>query len=147
MFFLRIKSPYRWFSALWNAWNWACDMGVRSAPMAPRRVWVSGMATTLLISALSRSTTTLGVLAGAYTPYQALISTPLTPASALLGTSGNWAIRLVAAIASDVLGAARTAGGVVELTRLAFGNFHQVGHGGHAQAGVYYKHVRHGDHK
>ncbi|MCY1384329.1 hypothetical protein D9M69_725730 [compost metagenome] len=33
-------------------------------------------------------------------PYQALISTPGTPASAMVGTSDNWALRLALSTAS-----------------------------------------------
>ncbi|MNT58044.1 hypothetical protein D3C72_1954580 [compost metagenome] len=33
-------------------------------------------------------------------PYQALISTPGTPASAIVGTSGSWALRLALSTAS-----------------------------------------------
>src|SRR5687768_13725947 len=69
-------------------------MGAASSANVAKRSCTDRDATALLISALRRSSTADGVLAGAKTAIQVLASKSLYPNSATVGTSGNAGLRL-----------------------------------------------------
>ena len=60
----------------------------------------SGVFMIFTISRLSRATTSLGVAAGATTPYQISTSAPSTPASRMVCTSGRLGMRCLPVVAS-----------------------------------------------
>ena len=78
----------------------AGDMASGSAPWAWMAAFMSAVASSLLISALTVVTTAAGVPAGANTPYQVLTSKSLKPDSATVGTSGSDELRLAEVTAS-----------------------------------------------
>ena len=75
-------------------------MASGSAPCAWMVAFISGVASSLLISAFTTFTTVAGVPAGANTPYQVLTSKSLKPDSDTVGTSGMDELRLAEVTAS-----------------------------------------------
>src|SRR6266851_6466875 len=69
--------------------NSGCVMPIGSPPCLATHSRRSGPASTRPMSIASLSTTPAGVPAGTHIPYQIGKSNPATPASAIVGTSGN----------------------------------------------------------
>ena len=69
-------------------------MGMAAAPMLSKRVLNSGEFKIFTTSALSLSSTGLGVLLGASMPTQKVYSEPVTPASTVVGVLGKSSERL-----------------------------------------------------
>ena len=89
-----ITEVHRPISLLMNARNCSGVVGAGSAPCPDMRSRVSGASSARTSVRLSVVTIGAGVPAGARTPYQSVSSYPGTPASAMVGSSGNTGARV-----------------------------------------------------